>query len=246
MDLTVLINKHYEELNENERYISKYILQNIDLVKDISIVDLAEKTLTSKSSILRFTKKLGFSGFSEFKYSLRDQTPQEMTNDDLFELLEDDFLQTFKLFKQQNLSELLKIFHECDSIYMFGTGWGQRNALNTFSRSLVPVGKFPILIESEKELELALDNITEDDLLFILSLSGESKPSDDLLNLIKLKDIPIASITSLSSNRLANLADYNLFFQSTPVTKPIDPSYSLMPMFQILDMFHRAYITQYS
>lgn len=123
---------------------------------------------------------------------------------------------------------------------------GQRNALNTFSRSLVPVGKFPILIESEKELELALDNITEDDLLFILSLSGESKPSDDLLNLIKLKGIPIASITSLSSNRLANLADYNLFFQSTPMTKPIDPSYSLMPMFQILDMFHRAYITQYS
>lgn len=124
MDLTVLINKHYEEINENERYISKYILQNINLVKDISIVDLAEKTLTSKSSILRFTKKLGFSGFSEFKYSLRNQTPQDMTNDDLFELLEDDFLQTFKLFKQQNLSELLKIFHECDSIYMFGTGWG--------------------------------------------------------------------------------------------------------------------------
>ena len=33
-----------------------------------TIVDLAEKCHVSKSAILRFAKKLGYSGYSEFKY----------------------------------------------------------------------------------------------------------------------------------------------------------------------------------
>ncbi len=246
MDINVLINKHFDELNKNEKYIANYILENIDICKDISIVDLAEKTLTSKSSILRFTKKLGFSGFTEFKYSLRDRPRSKNLSEDLFQTFEDDFVQTTKLFMQQDLTQILSIFHRSKSVYMFGSGWGQRNALNTFCRSLVPIGKFPILIESEKELELSLKSITNEDMMVILSLSGNSKPSTKLLKRIKLKNIPILSITELSSNRLANLADYNLFFQSTQTSIPVEESYSLISMFQIMDMLYRAYVSKYS
>lgn len=39
----------------------------------MTITELAQSSLTSKSSVLRLTKKLGFSGYSEFKYNLRNQ-----------------------------------------------------------------------------------------------------------------------------------------------------------------------------
>lgn len=246
MDITVLINRHFEALNENEKYIANYILNHTEACQSMSITELAEKTLTSKSSILRFTQKLGFSGFSEFKYSIKSQSSNAQVTRDLFQHFEDDFMQTTKLFNQQDLKPILSLFHKAERIYMYGTGWGQRNVLTTFCRSLVPIGKFPVVIESQKELELSLSSMTERDFVIILSLSGNTKPKTDLLQEIKLKQIPILSITELSSNRLANLADYNLFFQSTAAAIPVENSYSLLSMFQIMDMFNRAYVSEYS
>lgn len=42
-----------------------------------TIVDLAEKCRVSKSAILRFAKKLGYSGYSEFKYDFSLGRPQQ-------------------------------------------------------------------------------------------------------------------------------------------------------------------------
>lgn len=246
LSLNSVISQKYDELNENEKYIAQYILSNTQECQNIPIVELAEKTLTSKSSILRFTKKLGFSGFSEFKYFLKDTISYKNVTEDLFKTMEEDFYQTSKLFKQQSLKEILTVFHEANRIYVYGSGWGQRNALDTFCRSLVPIGKYPILIESEKELELSLSQMNKSDMVIILSLSGNNKPANSILKTIKLIEVPLLSITELSSNRLANIADYNLYFHSTQSTIPIADSYSLLSMFQVMDMLYRAYVSEYN
>mgnify|MGYP001770350456 CR=1 FL=1 len=71
MELEGIINEHFNELNENEKAIIEYIIKNKANCQEMTIIELAKETLTSKSSILRLTQKLGFSGYSEFKYSIR-------------------------------------------------------------------------------------------------------------------------------------------------------------------------------
>ena len=71
MELEGIINGHFHELNENEKAIIEYIIKNKANCQEMTIIELAKETLTSKSSILRLTQKLGFSGYSEFKYSIR-------------------------------------------------------------------------------------------------------------------------------------------------------------------------------
>jgi Transcriptional regulators len=73
VDLEARVNQYYDELNENDKEVISYIVTNKRLVTDMTITTLAEASLTSKSSILRLTKKLGYSGYSEFKYSLQNQ-----------------------------------------------------------------------------------------------------------------------------------------------------------------------------
>ncbi|GEQ38411.1 hypothetical protein TH5N_15690 [Tetragenococcus halophilus] len=137
----------------------------------------------------------------------------------------------------------MQTFDQAKSIYCYGTGWGQRDVLQSFIRSVIPLQRFPIHLQSQKELSLVLNgSITEKDLMIILSLSGENKPQENVLNRMKLKNIPILSITNMSRNRLASKATYNLYYQSTEIGQSSDEIFSMMPLFQIMDLFYRAYV----
>ncbi|MCF1685687.1 MurR/RpiR family transcriptional regulator [Tetragenococcus halophilus] len=243
MSIEALINEYYDHLNENDQHISQYIINHEEECKRLSITQLAEATLTSKSSILRFTQKLGFSGYSEFKYALKQQNTYHTEESSFVAMQQEDLLQTAKLFNQQNITPALQAFDQAQSIYCYGTGWGQRDVLQNFMRSVIPLQRFPIHLQSQKELSLVLNgSITEKDLMIILSLSGENKPQESILNQMKLKKIPLLSITNMSRNRLASKATYNLYYQSTEIGESTDEIFSMMPLFQIMDLFYRAYV----
>ncbi len=243
MSIEALINEYYDHLNENDQHISQYIINHEEECKRLSITQLAEATLTSKSSILRFTQKLGFSGYSEFKYALKQQNTYHTEESSFVAMQQEDLLQTAKLFNQQNITPALQAFDQAQSIYCYGTGWGQRDVLQNFMRSVIPLQRFPIHLQSQKELSLVLNgSITKKDLMIILSLSGENKPQESILNQMKLKNIPILSITNMSRNRLASKATYNLYYQSTEIGESTDEIFSMMPLFQIMDLFYRAYV----
>lgn len=71
MKLEMLINKHYDDLNENDLSTLHYIIVHKKKCLNMSITDLSTYCNISKSSILRTTQKLGFSGFSEFNMRLK-------------------------------------------------------------------------------------------------------------------------------------------------------------------------------
>ncbi|WP_227874519.1 MULTISPECIES: MurR/RpiR family transcriptional regulator [Tetragenococcus] len=243
LNIETLINKHYDNLNENDQHIAKYVLGHETECKSLSIVQLAEVTLTSKSSILRFTQKLGFSGYSEFKYALKQQKASKQLQTSFVAMQQEDLLQTAKFFNQQNVTSVLQAFDQAETIYCYGTGWGQRDVLQNFIRSIIPLQRFPVHLQSQKELSIVLNgSITENDLIIILSLSGENKPQENILNQMKIKNIPILSITNMSRNRLASKATYNLYYQSTEIGESTDETFSMMPLFQIMDLFYRAYV----
>ena len=54
-----------DNLTKNEKKLSTYILENVNEVIYDSIQSIASKTNTSPAAIIRFSKKLGYNGFSE-------------------------------------------------------------------------------------------------------------------------------------------------------------------------------------
>ncbi len=65
-----LIQLHSDEFTKSERAIKNYILKNLDKVVSYTIIEIAEFSNVSKSAILRFCQKIGYAGYSEFKYDL--------------------------------------------------------------------------------------------------------------------------------------------------------------------------------
>lgn len=77
------------------------------------------------------------------------------------------------------------------------------------------------MIKHYTEFKSTLSNYTEDDLIIIISLSGNIQHIIDSLRILKMNNIPTLSITDFNNNQLASLATYNLYYQSLEVINPL-------------------------
>lgn len=101
-----------------------------------------------------------------------------------------------------------------------------------------------IHLSGKSELESILSLVTNKDCFFISSHSGESKDLVDILNKLRLKGVMIVSITSFSNSTLVRLADYNLFYFSTPLFNPVKNNEvsSFLPLNLCIDTLIRNYL----
>jgi len=226
MRLEQVVNKYYDNLNENDLYVLRFITQNIDFCIDRTVSEIAEYSNVSPSTIIRMAKKLNFNGYSEFRYFLKEESRQQEKNKpkdvDLFNTstVLNDVRETIRLFEQDNSTEeIYKLLEKSDEIFGYGTGYGQRLMLKEFSRTLTNNDIYLFEIPSQGELELISDNIASNDLLFVISLSGNIESIESILNKVSLKGATIVSVTSFSRNDLSYLADYNLYYPVSNINK---------------------------
>ncbi len=74
MNLKERISIYYTSLTTTEKRIYTQIMDNPHIIIDHSIIEAGELCHTSKSAMLRFAKKLGYRGYSEFKYAIEEST----------------------------------------------------------------------------------------------------------------------------------------------------------------------------
>ena len=78
MDFEQNVRLNFDLLSDNEKDMVFFIRTHKAQVVHMSIVELGEQLLSSKSSVLRLAKKLGFRGYSEMKYSLEQSIVQSV------------------------------------------------------------------------------------------------------------------------------------------------------------------------
>ena len=75
MDAFEFIGESYARLSKNEKRIVDYIMNNPDGVY-LGVKELCEKCSVSVATPVRLSKKLGFSGFSEFRMFFIKNCPE--------------------------------------------------------------------------------------------------------------------------------------------------------------------------
>ena len=66
-----------EKLNEAEMCVYNYILKNLKHILNLSVRELADEVHVSTATVMRFCKKMGYSGFSELKYKTKEFYEQQ-------------------------------------------------------------------------------------------------------------------------------------------------------------------------
>ncbi|AYV67961.1 MurR/RpiR family transcriptional regulator [Niallia circulans] len=238
-----LMNKYYDQLSENDLYVINYVLNHIEECKKMSILELSEACTISKSSILRMTQKIGFSGYSEFKYFLKNEPKSFEPNLDFFTMQMKEIEMTRKLYKNIDTEAIYNQIRNADTIYGFASGWGQRNALEEMARQFISNNKKIYIIPAETEFDFLLAKMKPTDLVIVISLSGDVKNIVGQLRQLAVKSIPTLSITSFNNNHLATLSTYNIYYESFMLGKHYEIEHrSLLGLFTVIDSVYRGYL----
>ncbi|WP_147804563.1 MurR/RpiR family transcriptional regulator [Alkalicoccus halolimnae] len=244
MSLEELINTCYDELNDNDMHILKYILNHKEACRDMGINDLAEASLASRSSIHRLTKKLRFSGYSEFKVFLKWEGAKEEETGNHMQQLETDIQATLKNLASLHFEPICEKLYGAGRIFIYGTGTAQLTCAREAQRLFALQQTFVTIIYDEVEFETMLKAMQPEDVVIIISLSGDTPSLLPHVQHLTARGITFISITNLKNNKLAQMSPFSIYAATSPsYTKNGEEIISFIPFTIALEALFRKYIS---
>lgn len=216
-DVRDLIINNYSKLTDSDRYIAKIVLNDPNAAHMNTIDNLAEFCSVSKSTIIRFTKKLGLDGFAELKVLLKMNRRLSAEVDiNFINRVCDSDIHVINYYRNYDFIPIIKMLEKSPTIYAYGTGMFQRSFNKELQRLFMHIGKWIRIIEDTGEFKVASNLMKENDTIIIVSSSGENDYLDANYDFLKIKGINILSFTNSANNSLAYASNYNI---ATELTK---------------------------
>lgn len=209
------VNANFDKLNDNDLQIAHFVNTNINKCKTLKIHELSQYTHASNATIHRFTRKLGFDGYSDFKSYLKFESESlSQLPTDSMDAFKQEIETTFNYLDRVDYNLLTDKINHASTVYLYGTGRAQRNVAEEAQRILLTMHKNIIVLHDEHEIKMVLNHSVDEDLFFIISLSGETAQLSDVTNLLQLRQKYFISVTTMKDNTLAQHANYNVYVAS--------------------------------
>lgn len=246
----ILDNQTMTSLNPNEQLILQYIYTHPQVVEAATIRELAEQLAFSTTTILRFCKKIGLSGYSELKYLMKQanssilQPPPEQKQDAaLLQELSQDIENTLLLMKEQGVYQMIELLNSTKHIHLYSGGGISARVLDYWEKMLFSYGRQNVYRYEASRLAFHIaETLTDQDVLFVISCSGTYEPTIRMANLAKMRGATVAAITPYTDNVLATIADLNFRFFGRPRQNKNTEFTSRLPIFFVIDTIFKAYL----
>ena len=203
-----------KSFNQLEMDVYNYIVQNEEQVIRMKVRELADAVHVSTTTILRFCKKAGCEGYSEFRLKLKQEMASQETSrlDMDIEVLKDFFQRAQTKAFQENIKAALELLVKSTSIIFVGVGssaimgqYGARYFNNVGWLSFAIGDPFTPVFRGKNENTVAV----------ALSVSGETEQTITLAERLKRRGCPLISITNNANSVLAKMADCNISYHVT-------------------------------
>ncbi|MBS4841622.1 MULTISPECIES: MurR/RpiR family transcriptional regulator [Clostridium] len=200
LDITKLFGN--VKLSQIEETILTYLIENIDICINKGIRSIAKDNFTSPSTIIRLAKKLGYSGFVELMYSLKNKLSTE-TLDTFFDGIND------KNIFNTNYDKACEDFIECikdGNILISGEGFSEIVSKYMYMKLLV-LGK-KIILSTFIDFDILFDNHADTiNSIILVSKSGEGNHCVNSCIHAKERNLKIISFTGNVESTLAKNSD---------------------------------------
>ena len=245
------------QFSTTERDIAKYILDNPQLVVEMSIHELARHTFSSASSIVRLCNHTGYSGYKEFRkavtyeLALREQSrkiePKEIVrSDSMRDLIEKvtyanmvSLEETMALMDADVLRACVEMIQNARMIYLFGIGASLCAAKDAYLKFL-RLNKFCVVNEDWHSQLLQARNSTPGDLGIVFSYSGATVEMVECMKTMKENKTPTIAITRCVNSPVSELADQKLYTTANESIFRSGAMSSRISQLNIIDILYTA------
>lgn len=241
-----------------ERNIARYIRENPNEITKLSVRELAEKTFSSPSSVIRLCRRSGFEGFKDFKQSLllelailgQDTFHSEKdisSNDSIETIIQkvtEKNIQSLKdtrhLLNPETVSQSVTAISRAETILLFGIGASLCVAKDAYLKFL-RLNKPCIFNEDWHSQLIQAKNSSEKDIALIFSFSGQTKEIIECMKELKNNGTPCITITRYLPSPVAKMSDYLLYVASNESTFRSGAMSSRLSQLNVVDIIYSAF-----
>lgn len=249
----LLIKEYYETLSNSEKQVADFVLDHADETLNLTIASLARKIRVSEPTVIRFCRKLNYSGYQDFKIALArgsayTQETLKVIHEEINPLdsMEDiakkvihshtrAMEQTFSMIDYQELDRFLQLLNEAEHLDFFGLGGSGTIAIDVENKFIRTGINTRCCIDAHIQLMwTALRG--EKDVIVIFSNSGATKHFANVMQLARKNGVKLVLITSGKNTALTKLADITLHICAKETSYKKEPSSARIAMLTIMDV----------
>ncbi|MGD8780264.1 MAG: MurR/RpiR family transcriptional regulator [Ignavibacteria bacterium] len=225
------ITSKYNSLPKNQRKIAEYFINNFDKIPFVNVHDLSVATGASVASIVRFSQRAGFKGFSELRDAIAGSLQKELYNKEIFPLFEkrkgkEDLLvevanheikninDTLNLVERKTFSYVIDRISKSGRVFTAGLGISYLLA-EILAYQLTQVGiSSSVLQHSHTLFNEQIMFLNPKDLLVVFSFPPYSKETVEAAEYASKRKIDVISVTNKNSSPVTFFTKANLIVKS--------------------------------
>lgn len=225
-DLLGRIRQRYLTLSKSHKKIADYILENYDKVAFMTASTLGKNVNISESTVVRFANAIGYEGYPQLQKELQETIKTKLTTVQRFELSKehqeaeyltkimindmDHIRQTIDQFDYDLIDKVIDEIINAKKVYILGLRSSSvlANYLGFYLNFILP--EIHIIQESAQDVYDQLLNLSEDDVMIVLSFPRYSKRTYDCVNYAIKKKATIIGITDGMNSPLYEKVKYCL------------------------------------
>ena len=253
--ISLKIKMLYSSMGGAEKRIADWISDNPGKIISLSIVELAEKCRCCEATIVRFSKRLGLSGYQELKISLAAEggsstvsthiTSEDSAFDIYSKVCNDIYISLEKTKNSLNPDSISKAAQEicnANKIVVFGLGNSAAIAIDA-SHKFMRAGLNAVAYTDNHMQVIAASHLSEGDVAIGISHSGSSKDIVDALKNAKEHNAVTIAITNSGKSPILKQSDIVLATSSEETQYNILALNSRIAQLAIIDTlyFYIAY-----
>lgn len=229
LSIKFLINDFYDKLSKTEKKIADYILKHIEEIKEFTSAELANNAQVGQSSVIKFIKKIGFQGFTDFKIKLSEELASQKamkplflhnnisSADTIYEATKkiayshiNSIEETTSRISYNHLNKVIDLLEGSKKVVIVGVGASSLVGKD-FQHKLTKVGKL-VLHDLDPHVQITQAVTADsDDLILAISHSGETKVVIEAIIAGRKNGAGIVSITGSKNNSISALSDISLY-----------------------------------
>ncbi len=245
-------------ISPTEREIADYLLQHPEDVIDLSIHELAKRTFSSPSTIIRMCHRVGFEGFKEFRKAVtyemairrqnEESAQKEITRSDSLEDIVEKITyknimsleDTKNLLDTETLGKCVELIRNCRMVLLFGMGASLCAAKDAYLKFL-RLNKPCVINEDWHSQLLQARNTCAQDLGIVISYSGNTVEVIECMKAMQENHTPIIAITRCVNSPVAELANYKLYTTANESIFRSGAMSSRISQLNIIDILYTAF-----
>jgi DNA-binding MurR/RpiR family transcriptional regulator len=248
----IRIHGTYASLRAAEQRVADFILKHPEELIHLTVTELADKTQTSESTVVRLCQKIGYKGYQEFKIMLaRDlvgptETVYEeiVAGDDIPTLKQKVFAanaqalkDTMEVLQNDELERAVAALSQARRVEVYGIGGSAPPALDTYHK-LMRLGINAVCLSDGDVMAMSSALLVPGDVVLGISHTGASRDVCDAMENAQSAGVTTICITHRATSPITKVADIKLFTAAKETVFGSDAMSSRIAQLSIVDTLY--------